>query len=305
MRAVVATSDHDYFLWQCVVQAYWMKQQGMEVTYLLYGQGSPSVHAKRLSSVADVEFWMDWRQPRERGYNPAMKPWLVGKWLKRRPSAVSKPTLLMDPDVIPTGVHEMPQPTATKWYGTDTDSYTGPGYLRSKGEDVWERLCGFVGVDPTTAQAWPGIGAQYVFTGQSSDFWEAVARTSVQAFKWMGRTAKGYTATLPDGTKDFPVQAWCSEMYIMQLEMIRRGIKPTLSPEMDMVWAAGDSADWGTKGFFHNAGVLQSNGRDFNKMAYQYSPWGKDIHVSPESASYRYLQLVKEVEEAWPKVVWR
>src|SRR5690606_15389865 len=111
------------------------------------------------------------------------------------------------------------------------------------------------------------------------------------------------TATLADGTADYPVQAWCSEMYIMQFEMLRRGIKPLTSAEMDMVWATHDDGDWETKGFFHNAGVTEANGRDFHKMEHQRSPWGKDIYVNPESASHRYLQLVREVEAEWPKVV--
>lgn len=296
----------DFYLWQAVVQKWALNRLGWDVTYLVYyTTAKPPPRLAKLASVAEVEAWPDWRTTEEHGYNPAMKPWLVGKWLERYPERADQPLVLMDPDVVPTGATRMPDPTPTTWWGTDTDWYTGPGYLQSKGDGVWRGLCDIVGVDPDEAAQWPGIGAQYAFVGQPAEFWSTVAVKSVEAYNWMVKTAKQFTPVLPDGTKGLPVQAWCSEMYVMQLEMIRRGIEPTARPEMDMVWANGPAADWERAGFFHDAGIVDPEPGHFHKQSFQVSPWGRRKAVSPDSASARYVDLIREVEVAWPKAIWR
>lgn len=306
MRAVVPLPAVDFYLWQAIVQRFALKRLGWDVTYLVYyTTAKPPPRLKKLSEVADVEAWPDWRRGEQHGYNPAMKPWLVGRMLELHPERIDEPLLLMDPDVIPTGASVMPVPTPTGWWGTDTDSYTGPGYLRSKGEGMWRGLCGIVGVDPDEAAQWPGVGAQYTFVGQPAEFWSTVALKSVEAYRWMVKTASEYTPNNPDGTVGLPVQAWCSEMYVMQLEMIRRGIAPQVSPQMGMVWANGPVESWQTEGFFHDAGVPEPQPGHFHKQTYQVSPWGKRKMVSPTSASAPYVGLIRDVAAEWPKVVWR
>lgn len=305
MRAVVPLPAVDFYIWQAVVQRYALSQLGWDVTYLVYyTTRRPPPRLAKLSAVAEVEAWEDWRTADLHGYNPSMKPWLVGKWLERYPHHIDKPLLLMDPDVVPTGVHEMPTPEPMRWWGTDTDSYTGPGYLRSKGEGMWRGLCDIVGVAADEAARHPGIGAQYTFTGAAPEFWSTVAEKSVEAYTFMQRTAKEFTPLFPDGTRGLPVQAWCSEMYVMQLEMIRRGIEPRMSDAMEMVWANGPASDWDRVGFFHDAGIVDPEPGHFHKQTYQVSPWKKRLAVDASSASARYVELIREVGRAWPKSIW-
>lgn len=300
-RAVVSLPDHRYYMWQALVQSLALRRLGWRVTYLVYfTTRKPSQQARNLEKAVngfgEVIFWRDWRD--RTTYNAAMKPWLVGKWLEQDPGRAAEPFVLMDPDVIPTGATKLPQPTPERWYGTDTDSYTGPGYLKSKGEGLWEDLCRIAEVDPQSAALVPGIGAQYAAVGQGADFWVEVAEKSVEAYLHMVKTEQMYCP-------EAPVQAWCSEMYFMQLVMLRHGIEPVMSPEMSMVWANGPASGWETEGFFHSAGVTQENKRDFCKLTYQNSPWGRTLHVSPESASARYVYLIREATQELPHLVWR
>lgn len=301
MQTVVPLPDEDFYLWQAIVQAVELDRLGWPVTYLVYHQGKyPSPHALRLAKLAPVEFWREWRTPQQFGYNAAMKPWLVGKWLERRPE-YSGPFLLLDPDAVPTGATTLPEPTATTWYGTDTDSYTGPGYIRSKGEGLWLEVCELVGVDPAYAEQFPGIGAQYATAGSTSEFWCAVAEKSIEVYQHVssGESIARYT---PEG--EHPLQSWTAEMYVMQLEMVRRGVTPVVSPEMEMVWADGPASGWERVGFFHDAGQVESNGRDFHKQTFQRSPWRQRIKVSPESASARYVELIRRVAREYPTLIW-
>lgn len=290
MRVVVALSDHPYYLWQALVQAVELKRLGLPTTYLVYTSGrEPSATLQRLmeAALADWHVWRDWRTSRT--YNAAMKPWLVGRWLEAYPEHVDTRFTLIDPDCIPTR-EPAAEVTPTRWAGTDTDSYTGPDYLRSK-PGVWEGLCDLVGVDQEVADR-PGAGAQVTALGQPAEFWTTVALKSIKAYRFL-------QASRTD------VQAWCAEMYVTSLEAARRGISLDIEPSYEMVWANGPASGWETAGFHHSAGVTVENGRDFCKISHQRSPWGKELEVHPESASARYVELIRAVEVQHPDLIWR
>lgn len=289
MQIVVPLSDHPYYLWQALTQAVELKRLGIPTTYLVYTQNkSPSSRLRDImnAELADWHVWQDWRT--EKVYNAAMKPALVGKWLKANPQHESTVLTIIDPDAIPTR-QPSGKVTETVWVGTDTDSYTGVGYLKSKA-GVWESLCGIVDVGPQSEYV--GVGAQVSAVGQSGEFWETVASKSITAYHMMQ-------------TSNTDVQTWCSEMYVTALECVRRGI--SLEPDLtySMVWADGPASGWQTDGFHHSAGVTAENGKDFCKITHQISPWGKQLKVSPNSASARYVELIRNVEQQYPELVWR
>lgn len=286
---LIPLSDHPYYLWQALTQAVEMRRLQLPATYLVYTQGAaPSDRLRRImdAGLADWHVWTDWRT--EKVYNAAMKPALVGAWLTAHPEHEATQLTIIDPDCIPTRA-PAGDVTATRWVGTDTDSYSGPGYLRSK-PGVWEMLCDLVGVDPDRADR-PGVGAQVTATGQPGEFWTTVAEKSVAA----------YHAMQASGTD---VQAWCAEMYVTALECARRGIDLDPDPAYAMTWANGPASGWHDSGFHHSAGVTADNGRDFCKISHQVSPWGKPLTVHPDSASARYVDLIRAVEEQHPDLIW-
>lgn len=298
MRVVVATADHHYYLWQALVQAHSMDLLGFQTDLLVYHQ--PQGPSKRLMALRDsmpatVRVWRDPRPSYDKVYNPAMKAWLLARFLEAVPDA--QPFYYLDPDAIFT---HRPEDHPGAWHGSDTDWYTGPGYLKSKGEGLWVDLCRIVGVNPEQAATFRGIGAQYVIDGTTSEFWDDVARLSVEAYRHMVKTAKKYHPP----TEQYPVQAWCAEMYVTQLVAIREGHAPVADPAMSFLWANGPSTEWDDHMFFHDAGVGQENGRDFCKITHQRSPWGKQLEVHPDSASSRYADLIRDVEQRRPDLIW-
>lgn len=284
---LVPMPDHPYYVWQARVQYRELVRQGRAVTYLVYTRGrrSPSRALKRALPESAVEWWHDWRTPEQMTYNPAMKPWLVGKWLDKWPEAQGDAHLILDPDAIPTEHFEMPRVTEADWAATDTDTYTGTGYLKSK--QAWEPLCDALAVDQTPIR---GVGAQVVFSGVDGAFWDDVAQESIRLFHILD------DLPTPPG-EGYPVQAWCSEMYVTPLIAGSRGIEMHADPTMSMVWAGDDAEGWERAGFFHNAGVREENGRDFCKLSYQRSDPSRDLArirriVSPESASWRFVDML-------------
>lgn len=287
---VVPLSDHPYYLWQALVQSVYLRERGWPPTFLVYCQGRPSDRLRALmgAGLADWHVWADWRT--DQSYNAAMKPWLVGRYLTAHPD--TGPVLILDPDALP--LRPWPDALPGVLHGTDTDSYTGPNYLRTKG--AWEPLCALVGVDPDHAATLPGIGAQYVTTAPGA-WWEGVAELSVEAYRMLS------AIPAPEGDP-YPVQAWCAEMYVTQLAAIRDGIEPRTEPSMGMVWANGLRTGWESAGFFHDAGQTVEDGRHFCKITHQSSPWGKPLAVSPESSSAPYVDLIRRTAEQYPDLVW-
>ena len=102
----------------------------------------------------------------------------------------------------------------------------------------------------------------------------------------------------------YPIQAWCAEMYMQQFATIKAGFTPRATPLMDFSWANAPAAHWDAKPYFHDAGQPTENGRDFCKITWQSSPFRKEITVSPESASWQYLQLIRRTEEMFPDLIW-
>lgn len=280
---LVPVADHPFYLWQALVQMYALRGQAARwLVYCPTGTPSPLLAAIMRAGVADVTAWPDWE--RDRSYNPAMKPWLVGRWLEA--SGYDGPVQVLDPDVIPTG-RAICEPVPGILLGTDTDSYTGPAWLNSKG--ALDPLCDLVGVRADEARTYLGVGAQYVAHGIPGAWWESVARTSIAAFHLL----RGLSAD---------AQPWCAEMYVTQLAAIRDGYRPTIAPDMGMVWADGPATGWETAGYFHDAGVPTPRPGIFCKGAHQ--SWPRDVPpVREDTASARYLALIRETEQAWPELV--
>ncbi len=102
----------------------------------------------------------------------------------------------------------------------------------------------------------------------------------------------------------YPVQAWCAEMYMQQFETIRAGFTPVASDLMTFCWANAPAEAWDEHPYFHDAGQTTENGRDFCKITWQSSPFRKDIQVSRDSASYRYVELIRRTEAMFPTLIW-
>lgn len=283
MITLVPTSDHPFYLWQALVQIHAMR--GSPARWLFYCPRRPSkiLSAMMAAGIADIDVWPDWK--RDHRYNASMKPWLVGKYLTEHPEDGS--VLIIDPDVIPTG-RPLPALGSARFLGTDTDDYSGPAWLDTKG--ALEPLCDLVGVDADQVRAYRGIGAQYLTAGIPGPWWEEVAQLSILAHRLLS-------------AHPVDAQPWCAEMYVTHLAAVRDGYAPTPHEDMAMVWADGPATGWTTHGFFHDAGVTSPRPGIFCKSTWQRSPFGRPVDVRADTAGYRYLELIRATEAEWPHLV--
>lgn len=309
MKFLVPVPDSPYYLWQLLVQATHLREMGYEedTHYLVvYFRESPSPLLRRLFESDALRCYIhaypDTRE--DKSYGASMKPWLLGQFFDQFPEATSHVFNYLDPDVMFTRPMDFTpfERDDDRWYGSDTRSYTGAQYIRDKGEQLFLDLCEIADVDPDLVLEHDhnSIGAQYFIKGSDADFWFNVERNSVAAYKHMIQTKDQYH---PEG-HEYPIQAWCSEMYMQQFETVRAGFTPIASPDLQFHWANHDVAAWDEKAYFHNAGQTKEDGVHFCKITWQHSPFRKDISVSPQSASSKYVELIKRTEETFPDLIW-
>lgn len=292
---LVPSPDTPYYLWQLEVQRYYFATKGWDATWIVYTtqdrDNKPSSQLQDFCTRADVIVVPDTREPEQMNYHPAMKPWLISKYMATTTRSDATSYVICDPDALPTGATTLPIPSEGQWWGTCTDSYTGGDYLRSKGAFAY--LVELMG----TGHAFPqdarmiGAGAQYIIEGGYAEYWDEVARKSLSVYKWAESPfVKGL---VPPTT--YPLQSWCSEMYVTQMLAPKYGLSINASEEMNMTWANGHSNDWNTHGFFHDAGIVREMPGEFCKLPYQQAPWFASIpQVDETKSAYRYVQLIQE-----------
>ena len=306
MKFVIPVPDAPYYLWQALVQIAHFREMGYEedAHYLFIFFGEPSGILRRLFESDELRCYMhaypDTRE--DRSYSASMAPWLLGQFFEQFPDQARETFNFLDPDCIFT--HPMDFSPYEQddgcWYGSDTRSYSGADYIRSKGEPLFLEICEIAGITPEQVLAHDhnSIGAQSFIRGAGADFWHNVADKSTRAYRHMVATADKYS---PDGN---PIQAWCAYLYVQQYETILHGFTPIADDRLQFHWANHDAADWDRRAYFHNAGVVAENGRDFCKVTWQSSPFRKVITVSPESASSRYVELIRRTEAMFPDLIW-
>ncbi len=307
MKFIIPIPDAPYYLWQALVQMTNFRELGYEedAHYPIIYFGQPSALLMRLWESDDLRCYLhaypDTRA--DRSYSPSMKPWLMGKFFEQFPEEAASVYNYLDPDCVFTRPMDFtPFEADDRWYGSDTRSYTGAQYIREKGEQLFLDLCAIADVPPEDVLTHDenSIGAQYFVKNAPADFWFEVERKSVVAYRHMVETAELYH---PPG-HEFPIQAWAAEMYMQQYETIRAGFTPVASDLMRFCWANAPIEAWDTHPYFHDAGQPTENGRDFCKITWQSSPFRKEITVSPESASSRYVDLIRSTEATLPDLIW-
>jgi len=227
----------------------------------------------------------------------------MGKYFEEFPGEKSVLYNYLDPDCIFTQPMDF-KPFYTEenvWFGSGTKSYTGEKYIKSKGIQLFYDLCDIVGLSPALIEGRTGweVGAQYFIKNNTPELWFEIENKSIDIYEYALKTKDIYH---PEGHKS--LQAWCAEMYATQMVAIKNGIDLKVSPLMEFMWASHNINNWNKIPYYHNAGQLKDNGKDFFKSGFKTSPFKKEINISQLSASYKYLQLVRKTEETFPDLIW-
>ena len=300
-----AQPDHPYFHWQAEVLIHNFLKNGINPNWieLLWAHdGYPSYDALTLASkYPTVRFFFYEKKVKENhGYIPILRPDILEQHFTRFPELRGETVFYHDSDII---FRELPDfdsmHSDTYWYVSDTVSYIGANYIKSKSDDLFLDMCSISKISPevVSANEEGSGGAQYLMKGATADYWRTVKEDSLALYKYMAdrETQERKTLSEDELKKYNPVQKWCADMWAVLWGAWKMGSQTIVTPELDFSWGTSSISDYNKCKIMHNAGVTDSRSNElFYKANYRNSsPFGVDLSfVDPNSASAKYVEAI-------------
>lgn len=187
------------------------------------------------------------------------------------------------------------------WYLSDTISYIGAKYIKSKKYGVYERMCEIVGLHPDIPEKneQNSGGAQYIIKNVDAGFWDKVEQDSEALYKFFLNHLRAF----PEGCLDYyhPIQMWTADMWALLWNAWYFNHDTKIVPELGFAWAFENIETWDSKSIFHNAGVIGNGGTV--KLFFK----GNYIHELPyninqneydsQKCSYRYVKEILDTAQ--------
>jgi hypothetical protein len=235
------------------------------------------------------------------GYIPILRPDALRQHFKRFPELSEEVIFYHDSDII---FRELPDFTSLisddVWYLSDTVSYIGAKYIRSKSDKIFTDMCEIAGVseDLIDSNNDNSGGAQYLMKGIDSDFWGDVEFLALDLYKYMLDSEDVERQSLGHHELKMynPIQKWCADMWAVLWCGLRRGETIRISTELGFSWGSSPGMEeWNKHKIMHNAGITNSaGGKLFYKGEYiDKSPWGVDFsNIEKNHNTYNYVQAI-------------
>lgn len=255
---------------------------------------------EKYSDVAYFYYYNDTRQ--KISYISSVRPHILKKHFKQYPLLAKRTIFYHDCDIIftkfPDFIIQLSDDD-NNWYVSDTKSYIGYNYIKSKGDDVLDKMCNIVGIHPDFVKdrEEQSGGAQYILKGVDWVFFEKMERDCETLFREI--TELNIKKKVQDSSHH-EIQIWCADMWAILWNGWLRGYNTHIIPEMDFCWAT-DSIDKYEKTYiFHNAGVTDGcKIEHFYKADYRSKlPYNVEDTYDKTKASYKYFELLKSVSNS-------
>lgn len=250
------------------------------------------------SDVAEFHYYEDTRiYPIS--YISSIRPNILKQHFAAYPELSTKSVFYHDCDVVfsrfPLFLHNYQQ-RDNNWYVSDTISYIGYEYIKSKGDDVLNRMCDVIGIfkDEVRLRQGQSGGAQYLMKGVDFAFFNQVEKDAEKLYKEISEL--NHKKKQADPTHH-ELQIWCADMWALLWNAWKRGYNTNVIKEMDFTWATDNVDKWNQNIIFHNAGVVSPNdglfykGMYTNSLPYEMSEEGLDQN----RASYKYFEIIKSI----------
>jgi hypothetical protein len=240
-------------------------------------------------------------------YISSIRPNILKQHFKAHPELESEVIFYHDCDIVFTKPPNWNQfLNDNVWYLSNTNSYINYDYIVSKGQDVYDKMCSIVGINPIIPKLMnPNSGgAQYIMKNVNADYWEKVERDAERLFKEItdlnNEKVQLDRHTMPEGEARqpyHPLQIWCADMWAVLWNGWLLGNETKVVPEMDFSWATDTKNRWEETTIFHNAGVTEA-GKYFYKGNYINSlPYNIEDTFSENYCSKLYFNEIKETAQ--------
>lgn len=299
LRLLSAQPATDYYAWQVEVYLNNFISLGYDPKMIhvvggYYGD-VPESWEKLQDHFKDISFFLYDDDREDDSYPPSVQSYILSKHFKANEYLKDDAIFFHDCDFLFTKYFDF---TAylrdNTWYFSDTISYIGADYIKSKGEVVLDVMCDTVGIHRSIVEANQNNsgGAQKLMKNIDYTYWDEVYENSNKLYK----SLKSVSHIKQEGDP-YGIQIWTASMWAELWTAWKRGHKVEVPKEFDFCWATCPVEQWNNLSFFHNAGVPDANQGMFFKADYiDLYPFDIDIDVNPNRCSYKYYQILKSID---------
>lgn len=283
-----------YYSWQIDIMLNSFKKIGLDDEIHIVSGFQTKIHenfANLEKKYPNVSFFYYPDTRYEPKYVSSIRPHLLMKHWKANPWLKDHTIFYHDCDIALTRKLELPNDDVC--YLSDTKSYIGHEYIKSKGDDVLKLMCGVANINQRTLKERQNEsgGAQYVLKGIDRGYWAEVYKDAENLFKAVTRLNNKKKKADPSYHE---LQIWCADMWAVLWNLWKRNKKTEIIPEMEFTWANNNIDDWDKNAIYHNAGVTDEKSGMFYKAIHQLELPPNDLEIDEKYASKKYYDLLCE-----------
>lgn len=228
-------------------------------------------------------------------YISSIRPHVLHQHWLRNPELETEKVFYHDCDIVftkPVDFTELLEDD--NCYVSDTVSYVGAKYIRSKGEHYLDLMTRLVNInkDLVISQEKESGGAQYLLKNIPAKFWEKVYFDSENLWRMVNHEIK-------KDKPDHPIQIWCADMWavLWNIWLFDKMVKVT--DKMSFAWATSKIEDWDKHPIYHNAGVTGPDQKLFYKGQYQTRlPYDIKLEdFTDKQCAYKYAEEILKTKE--------
>lgn len=288
-----------YYAWQIEVMIHNFIKNEISPEYIhivsAYTEDIPTEWLKLQDKFREVKFFFYEDKRQTPVYTSSIRPHILKQHFKEHQYLTDAAIFYHDCDVIltkPIPWEQFRQDDV--WYLSDTISYIGANYIKSKKYGIYERMCEIVGIPqeiPEKNELDSG-GAQYIMKNVTYEFWDKVERDSEALYQFFMNHLKAF----PQSETYHPIQMWTADMWAVLWNAWYFKHETKVVKEMDFIWPGHMITDWDTKYIFHNAGVMgpHTDPGLFYKALYTNTlPYNINLtDFKTDRCSYRYVEEI-------------
>lgn len=297
LKYISAQPAIDYFAWQTEVYLHNFLNLGIlgEDIHVIaaYDNKVPENWVRLTETFPTVQFFF-YRDTRvNKVYIPSIQAHVLRKHFTKYRELESNAFFFHDSDFTFTKKFDFePYLQDDVWYFSDTISYIGADYIKSKSELILDKMCEIVGIKKSIVEAnqLNSGGAQKLMKNLTPEYWRDVEIHSNELY-----TKLGELQNLKPADDPYTLQIWCASMWAELWNAWKFGNEVRVPKSFDFCWATDPANRWDEVSFFHNAGVTDSTSGMFFKGAYTNKiPYGEDLVLDENKCSYLYFNQIKK-----------
>lgn len=299
MIYISAQPDNDYFIWQLRTQIANLESLDNKLDYHIlvsYKKDRPNENFVQFKKeLRDTNYKIcfykdarvDWQ-----AYLPSLRPHILAQHYSK---FTIDECFYMDSDIIFRELIDFSK-LDKNCYVSNTISYLGAEYIKSKSESLFKDMCHIVGIQPEVVEeneANSG-GAQYVLRGVDSAFWQKIEKDCIELYFHNNGFNRAFIG--------HGIQSWTADMWAVLWNLWLKGLTCTVSIELDFCWPGDSLAEWERCKILHNAGVTEiDKDRYFYKGEWiNRDPIGQDFsYVDKNSCSIKYIEAINKLRNGY------